>query len=189
MRFDDGLATWTRRGLDVALIVLVVVCLFGVFLGRIVPLTGRTTLVVSGGSMEPTLPVGAAIIDESVPSSELAVGQIVSLRSGPGRAIFTHRIIRVAERDGERWIETQGDANPKADPSLTAASAVIGRETLVIPYAGFLIALLSIPSGIALVFSLGLVLLAAAWLVEGLEGERVRAPGWVREPARRRELV
>lgn len=189
MPIDGGLATWTRRGLDAALVVLVVVVLFTIFLGRIVPLTGLTTLVVSGGSMEPTLPVGAAIIVEPVPASELVVGQIVSLRSGSGKAIFTHRIIRVASRDGQPWIETKGDANPKPDPSLTAASAVIGRETLVIPYAGFLIALLSIPSGVILVFSLGLVLLAAAWLVGGLEGRRGRSPGRVRGTVPRREPV
>ena len=39
-----------------------------------------------------------------------------------GAAIFTHRIVRIAERAGAIWIETKGDANATADPSLTPAT-------------------------------------------------------------------
>jgi signal peptidase len=158
-----------RRTLDVLLLVLVLVCLVGIFLARVVPLTGRETFVVGGPSMEPAIPLGAAVIVEPVAPSALAVGDVVSLRSGPGRAVFTHRIVRLAERDGQIWIETQGDANRTADPSLTPASAVIGRATFVAPGVGFLIALLSHPVGAMVFITLGLLLLTAAWLVESFE--------------------
>jgi signal peptidase I len=158
--------TWVRRALDLLLIVLVGISLFGLVLGRIVPMTGRATFVVAGGSMDPTIPVGAAVVVEPVAGRDLAVGDVVSLRSGPQHAVFTHRIVRLADRGGQIWIETQGDANPAPDPSLSPASAVIGRVAASIPYAGYLVALLSIPSGVLFIVSFGLVLLMSAWALD-----------------------
>ncbi len=157
---------WVRRALEGALIVVVGLCLFGLFLGRVVPLTGRATFVVAGGSMEPAIPLGAAVVVAPAQTRDLVVGDVVSLRSGAERAVFTHRIIRIAERDGAVWIETKGDANTTVDPSITLASAVIGRAELTIPYAGFLVALLSIPSGVVFLMSLGVVLLMASWALD-----------------------
>jgi signal peptidase len=167
---------------DAALVLLVVLCLFTIALGRVLPLIGRTTLVVAGGSMEPAISLGSAIIVEPVDPGTLAVGDVVSLRSGPGRAIFTHRVIRVVVRDRTTWVETQGDANATADPSLTPANQIIGRASVTIPNAGYLIALLSSLHGIVFVISLGLVLLLAASMVEGL------APAPRRETGRSRQM-
>jgi signal peptidase len=157
---------WIRRALDGALTVVVGLALFGLFLGRIVPVMGGATFVVAGGSMAPTIPLGAAVIVTPVDGRDLATGDIVSLRSGPERAVFTHRIIRVVDRSDQVWIETKGDANGAADPSITPASAVIGREVVTIPFAGYLVALLSIPSGVLFVIALGLALLLAGWVLD-----------------------
>jgi signal peptidase I len=151
--------TGLRRLLDGLLFALVAVSLGVLVLGRVLPMTGHQALVVAGPSMGTAVPIGAAAILDTVPSSSLAVGDVVSLRSGPERAIFTHRVIRLAERDGTLWLETKGDANPTADPSLTSSDAVLGRVGVVIPYAGYLLTLYSAPSGIVFVVSLGMVLL------------------------------
>ena len=151
--------TVLRRLLDGLLLALVAVSLGVLVLGRIVPLLGHPTLVVAGPSMEPTLPIGAAVVLDQLPPSSLAVGDIVSLRSGAERAIFTHRITRLAEQDGVLYLETQGDANPAPDPSLTPAAAVLGRVVVEIPYAGYLLTLYSSVSGILFVLSTGLGLL------------------------------
>ena len=135
-------------------------------LTRAVPLTGRMTYVVSGPSMVPSLPVGSAIVVEPVDPTTLAIGDVVSIRSGPASAIFTHRIIRIVPREDTLWFETKGDANTSADPSIVPASSVVGRVTLAIPYAGYLVAIGSHPSGLILVLSLGLLLLIAAWLLD-----------------------
>ena len=187
MSLEPRLASWTRDVCDAALVLLVVLCLLTIALGRVLPLTGRTTLAVAGGSMEPAIHLGSAIVVEPVDPRSLAVGDVVSLRSGPNRAIFSHRIIRVVVRDGAVWIETKGDANAAADPSLTPASQVIGRASATIPMAGYLIALLSSLHGIVFVVSLGLVLILAASLVEGLVPARRRSAGPSRqaEPASR----
>ena len=49
-----------------------------------------------------------------------------------------------------RWIETQGDANAAPDPSLTPATPVIGRVGVAVPYAGYLLTLLSSLPGLVL---------------------------------------
>jgi signal peptidase len=158
-----------RRVCDSLLIALIVVVLFGVVLGRIVPMTGRTTLIVGGGSMAPAIPLGAAVIVDPVAQHDIAVGDVVSLRSGPVKAVFTHRVTRVVSATDGVWVETKGDANPSIDPSLTPATSVIGRVSVTIPYAGFLVALLSIPSGVIFVVFLAGVLLTLTWLLESFE--------------------
>lgn len=170
--------TFTRRLLDGLLLALVVVSLGVVVLGRVVPFLGYPTLVVAGPSMGASIPMGAAVVLDKVPPTSLAVGDVVSLQSGPGRAIFTHRIIRLAERDAGLWLETQGDANATPDPSLTDATAVIGRVAVSIPFAGFLLALYSTPSGILFVVSIGLLLLLLGIFLEprGVQSEVLPEP-------------
>ena len=159
MTIADRAITGLRRLLDGLLFGLVAVSLGVVVLGRLVPLAGHQTLVVAGPSMGAAVPIGAAIVLDPVPAARLAVGDVVTLRSGPDRAIFTHRIVRLAEHDGGLWLETKGDANAAPDPSLSSADAVLGRVGLWIPYAGYLLTLYSAPSGIIFVVSLGMVLL------------------------------
>ena len=159
MTIATGAITGLRRLLDGLLLALVAVSLGVLLLGRVLPLTGHPTLVVAGPSMGEAVPMGAAVILDRVAPSDLAVGDVVTLQSGPTRAIFTHRIIRIAELDGSLVLDTQGDANVTADPSLTSVDAVMGRVGLSIPYAGYLLTLYSAPSGIIFVVSLGMVLL------------------------------
>ena len=172
MRIFAAATAGLRRFLDFLLIVLIVVVLLGVLLGKLVPLTGRQTMIISGSSMEPAIGLGAAVIIRPVPDDALGVGDVVSLRAGDDHAIFTHRIVDVVDRPDGRWIRTKGDANAAPDPTLVHASAVIGRSELAIPYAGYLLALLSIPTGLLFLVGLAAALLAAAWLLESLELER-----------------
>lgn len=176
MRTIAGLTAGLRRFLDLLLIVLILVVLGGVILGKLVPLTGHQTLIVGGPSMEPSLGLGSAIIIEPVPADALAVGDVISLKAGTNAAVFTHRIIEIVDRDDGRWVRTKGDANDSPDPTLVPASAIIGRVTLSIPYAGYLLALLSLPTGILFLLGLAATLLASAWLLESLELETV-VPG------------
>jgi signal peptidase I len=159
--------------LDALLVGLIIIVLLGVALGRLVPLTGRETLIIGGASMEPAIPLGAAIVDEPVTAGDLHVGDIVSLRSGPDlRNIFTHRITRLVERPDGTWVETKGDANRTIDPSITPASNVVGRVVTTLPLGGYLLKLLSMPAGVVFVICLGGVLFAMTWLLETLELER-----------------
>jgi signal peptidase I len=148
------------------LVALAVLSLGIALLARAVPLTGRMTYVVAGPSMAPALPMGSAIVVEPVDPATLVVGDVVSVGNGPATAIFTHRIIRIALREDSLWLETKGDANGSADPSIVPATNVLGRVAMVVPYAGYLVALSSQPSGMVLIIAVGLLLLIAAWLLD-----------------------
>ena len=178
MRLSARRFATLRRICDSLLVALIVVVLFGVILGRLVPLTGRTTLIIGGGSMEPAIRMGAAVVVDPVAPRAIRVGDVVSLRTGPDlQAIFNHRLTRIVERDGIPWVETKGDANAAADPSITSTEHVIGRVSATIPYAGFLLALLSVPSGVLFVVFLAAVLLTLTWLLESFEIDRAIRDG------------
>ena len=163
-----------RRIFDALLLALILVVLVGILLGKGVPLTGRETIVVGGASMEPAIGLGSAIIIKTVAPADLAIGDVVTLKVGPTNAIYTHRIISLVDRPDGRWVRTQGDANAEPDPTLIAASAIVGRMELAIPLAGYLLAVLSIPSGVIFLIALAVTLLACAWLLETLELEPAR---------------
>jgi signal peptidase len=163
-----------RRSLDLALLVLIAGVIVVLVLARGLPeLTGGTTFVVGGPSMEPTIPIGAVVLAEPVAAEALRTGDVVSLQVGPDRAIFTHRIIQTVTRPDGLYLRTKGDGNQDPDPSLVPASSVIGRVTFHLPWAGYGMTLLSSTVGVAFVVCLGLSLLAGAWLLEALEDDLV----------------
>ena len=173
MRLIASATTVVRRVVDLGLLALIVVVLLAVVLSKGAPLVGRQSIVIGGSSMEPTIPLGSAIVVAAIEPSRLAVGEVVSMQVGPDHATYTHRIVAVVDRPDGRWIRTQGDANRDPDPTLVPASAVIGRVELTIPVVGYLLALLSLPVGVIFVLGLAATLLAVAWLLESLEPGRV----------------
>jgi len=212
MKIMTGAMTALRRIVDLALIGLIVVVLFGLILGKIVPLTGHQTVIIGGGSMEPAIGLGSAIVIGPVRAADLAPGDVVSLQAGPERTTFTHRIVDVIQRpDGTTWVRTKGDANAEPDPTLVPSTSILGRVSWSIPFAGYLLALLSLPVGVLFVLGLAATLLAIAWLLESLEsdtervvvraapeatrGEPIAArpaptgPGWARWPGSRTLLA
>lgn len=159
-----------RRALDVVLIALILLVLATVAIARVIPaVTGGATFVVGGGSMEPTIPLGAVVIATPVDVDGLAVGDVVSVSIGEQHTVFTHRITRIVQVHGEPWIETKGDANEDVDPSIIPASAIIGRVGASLPYAGYAVRLLGTAQGVLFLLALGVLVLAAAWLLETLE--------------------
>ena len=172
MTLASILTRLVRRTLDLVLLALVALVVVVVLLARVIPaVTGGTTFVVGGGSMEPVIPFGSAVVVTPVAESALAVGDVVSIGVGSNHTVFTHRIVRLVDRDGRLWLQTRGDANQDADPSIVPASSVIGRLAVSVPYAGFGIRLLSSAAGLLFLVALGLVVLAAAWLLETLEDD------------------
>lgn len=171
--------TITRRALDVALVVLVALGLATMGIARLVPLTGHQTLVVAGSSMEPTVPLGAAVVTEPVAPADLRVGDVVSLATGPTlETVFTHRITRLVTRTDGLWIETKGDANATVDPVITPVAHILGRVVVEIPGAGYLLRFLSLPSGLAASICLIALLVVLSWYLDSFARERrVRATG------------
>ena len=170
MRLASILTRAIRRTLDVLLIAVILVVLATITVARIIPsVTGGSTFVVGGGSMEPTIPFGSVVIVTPVNPADLHVGDVVSMRVGKDEAVFTHRIVRLVPRDDGLWIETKGDNNAKNDPSIIPASTVVGRLQLGIPYAGYAVRLLSTGPGVLFLLAIGVMILAGAWFLESLE--------------------
>jgi signal peptidase I len=136
---------------------------------------GYRLVIIRGPSMSPTIPLGAVAFEQPIAPGTIAQGDVVTmtLPSGP---IVTHRVIRLATVDGQPYIETKGDANNAADPTLQPASIVSGVVRFHLPIAGFLLAFLGIPTGILSVISLLGSLLVSVWLLEELEADRREAP-------------
>ncbi len=162
-----------RRLLDLVLLGLILTVLVSLTVARIVPaITGGPTYVVGGGSMEPTIPLGAVVVDVPIPTADLHVGDVVSVKVGAQQTVFTHRITRTIPRGGAVWIETKGDANPTPDPSIIPATSVAGRVSTVVPLLGYPIQLLSSLAGVAFLLSVGMVTLLGASLLETLEDDQ-----------------
>jgi hypothetical protein len=67
------------------------------------------------------------------------------------------------------------------------AASIAGRAQAVVPLAGYLIVILSVPTGVVFVIGLLATLLAAAWLLESVAsdpGSRLRPAPAVSQPAR-----
>ncbi len=164
-----------RRTLDVLLGVIILVVVAIVVVARVIPVvTGGATFVVGGGSMEPAIPTGSLVIAMPVPAAQLAPGDVVSVRVGEKQAVFTHRIVRLVDRDGGTWLETKGDANDVPDPSIIPATSVIGKVAVTVPYAGYAVWLTSTAPGLMFVLSLAVLVLAGAWLLESVELDHER---------------
>jgi signal peptidase I len=174
-----------RRILDLTLLALILVVVATLVVSRVVPvLTGAPTFVVGGGSMEPTIHLGSVIVDRPVAASDLAVGDMVTIRVGPDKAIFTHRVVALAPRADGLWIQTKGDANRTADPSIIPFSTVIGRVDTVVPWLGYVVQLLSNMAGVAFLVSLGMLTLLGAWLLEIAEDDLREGLAGRRAPVR-----
>ncbi len=159
---------WIRRLLDLALILLVVSVLGLVLAVNLGPGLGHQLVVIRGGSMAPAIQLGSATEVSQVQPADLHVGDVVMLRE-PSGALVSHRITRIIQGPAGLSIETKGDANKSVDPTLTPASAIVGRVDFSVPDLGYLIYLLTVPLGVVSLVGLALTLLFAIWLLEDLE--------------------
>jgi signal peptidase len=157
---------WTRRSLDAILMVALAAVALTAGIALLAPATGGRTLVIGGGSMEPTIPVGSLIL--AMPADRYAVGDVVAVEQ-PGATPYTHRIVRFAELDGEPFIETKGDANAAADPAIVPVRTIVGRVAVAFPLLGYLGVLLGSAAGLAGFLALGGSLLLASTALEDWE--------------------
>lgn len=102
----------------------------------LLPNVGARAMIVTSGSMEPTINVGGLVIVEEVDPETITVGDVVTYRGYASGGLTTHRVIdrRIV---GERLhFRTQGDANDTPDVDLAPAEGVFGKVRLDVPHAG-----------------------------------------------------
>ena len=174
-----------RRLLSVVWIASLATVVLLALVANLGPREGLEVFAIRGGSMAPTIPVGAAVIAVSAEPGSIRAGDIVTIRADNG-VVFTHRVVEVDDSEGDVWLHTKGDANTTPDAAPVPLASVIGRVTLIVPFAGYLIALLATPAGIVsyLAFGVALLLVIGELEMAGAAGERKPGSGRVPDVAR-----
>jgi len=162
--------TVVRLTLSAFWLSLLIAILAVVGLSRIAPALGYPLVVIAGPSMTPTIPLGAVVIEWTVPVDAIAVGDVVTVQMPNGVAI-THRVVRLGDIAGAVYLETRGDANDAPDPVVVPASSVSGVVTVTLPMLGFLLAYLAVPSGLASIVLMLAALMLAIWSLDEADGE------------------
>ncbi len=97
-------------------------------------------LIVRGGSMEPAIHLGSAVVVDR--GDRIPVAGAIVMFEDPDSGVVTHRVTRVA--DG--FFDTKGDANASADVTSRPFSAMIGTIRFSVPYLGYLLVVLKQPA-------------------------------------------
>ena len=161
---------------------LIVLCAFFGFLyycnlrGMEVPTLGSLQMyVVLSESMEPEISVDDAIIvNTSVSSDDLEIGDIITFRAFESDIIITHRIIGIERTENGYEYRTKGDNNPSVDLFTTPEYRIIGRYVMRLPQLASTLALtVSRPYLIAIIVaSVILVQLALGFAEKKLKPEQ-----------------
>jgi signal peptidase len=125
------------------------------------PLFGMRSLVVTGASMEPSLPRGAMVLVRPVAPSTLRVGDVVTFSptDEPG-VLVTHRVVRLELGEGGLALRTRGDNNDSDDVWTVHGDEMAGKVVAFVPMAGYAVAAAALP-----VARVGLVVLIGAVMV------------------------
>lgn len=150
MTFTVESATPARsRGKEVALNVAATAGLICIIATLASLIFGIKPLVFRSGSMSPQISTGALALAKTVPASDLAVGDVISVNNDQGVRI-THRVDGLEPTGGEAVIVTlKGDANNAPDRlpyTITEADRVFFHVSGL----GYLVAWLSSPLAIFL---------------------------------------
>jgi signal peptidase I len=143
---------------------------------------GYHRYVIVSGSMTGAYDRGSIVFDKEVPVADLKLGDTITYEPPPGassESLITHRIVWSGRsEDGVRTFHTKGDANTTVDPwTFTLDKPEQAKVAFSVPYVGYLLAALSIPTvrmlaiGVPAVI-VALLILAGIWRDAGEEARR-----------------
>ena len=157
--------TLVRRILEIALIVYVLVVLGLTAVANLAPHAGYSLFAVRSPSMAPALGVGDLVLAQRVAPGDVRTGDVIAFQLASGTTV-THRVVALTATDEGPVFTTQGDANGTPDPVAARSEQLQGRLAGSVALLGLLLAMLTMPSGIAALFSIGAALLTAVWLLD-----------------------
>ena len=134
-------------------------------------LLGYSSVVVYGGSMADSIPIGSIAVTKEVHPEDVAVGDVIVFyppTTSPDRSPLMHRVVSVREEDGQRLFRTKGDANATPDHWEIGIEGRGSRVIYAVPYVGYLMDFARTPLGWALLLFLpatylGLTTLRRIW--------------------------
>jgi signal peptidase I len=145
----------------VAILAALVVAVVGVG-PRVLP---YRTYAITGGSMEPTIRLGAEAFVRPVSARQLRVGDVITFhKPGEPRELVTHRIVAVRRIAGTKVFVTKGDANAVPDAWRIEAAGTGWRYAFSIPYLGYAVEIFGTPLARFVVLALAALVLAGAAL-------------------------
>ena len=99
---------------------------------------GGTPYTVLTSSMEPDFPPGTLVVVRPVAPEDVSVGDVITFQLVSGRPeVATHRVVAItASAEGTPEFVTQGDANPKPDPTVVVPAQVRGELWYAVPRLG-----------------------------------------------------
>lgn len=136
-RVAGRLVRWT-------LLTLLALVAVGVTALAALPVFGASLLIVTSGSMEPSIATGDGVVLVEASPGDIRPGDVISYQSYGAEHLTTHRVLSRHDVDGRLHFRTQGDANDAPDPDLAPADGVVGRVVFRLPGAGRV--LLALPS-------------------------------------------
>ncbi|MDI9904985.1 signal peptidase I [Rhodococcus sp. IEGM 1406] len=141
---DEEVSVGRSRGKEIALNVAAVAGLICIIATLASLIFGIKPLVFRSGSMEPAISTGALALAKTVPATELAVGDVISVDNDQGVRI-THRVVELESAGADTVLATlKGDANNVADRlpyNITEADRVF----ISVGALGYVVAWLSSP--------------------------------------------
>ncbi len=171
---------WSKRS-DLTKTVVLIVMVVGITLGGFgIFITAMGTssplVVVTSGSMSPTLERGHLLILQNRAPENILVGDIIVFEATWNDDPVVHRVVRI-ETVGEEihWF-TQGDnrdTNPSEDPGYRVYEDIIGVVVFAIPYLGYVTLFLHEPAGLATVVILLLVIIIVPEILPKKEEEEL----------------
>lgn len=136
---------------------LIVLCIVSIFFQKFVQkkqnidLFGYEPFMVMTGSMEPSINTGDMVIVKQVSQEEIQIDDVITYTIADGTESVTHRVIGIAEREGEILYQTKGDNNNAADPDLVHYQNILGKVTFTINGLGKTIAYIFTGTGLGAV--------------------------------------
>ncbi len=129
--------------------------LLGVWIAVVMVTTGWQPVVVTSGSMSPTLRPGDVLMVENHPGELVGQRSVITFNStrDPGGSdepeLITHRVFEVLV-DSNEYV-TKGDANPSVDVDRVSRDQVVGLGRLVVPLIGLPVVWIQQQNHVALV--------------------------------------
>ncbi len=96
---------------------------------------GFRPLTIQSGSMVPALDVGDVVVNRTVSSTEVGVGDVITVEFD-GTDRVTHRVIESIRMGDEVQITTKGDANDSGEVWLLPSDSAVGLRWFTIPSVG-----------------------------------------------------
>ena len=165
---------WVLQTITWLILLILVAILFAAI---VVPkVSGAQPYTVLTSSMKPEYPPGTLIVVRKVDASTLRIGDVVTyqIRSNDPDVI-THRIVGFTfDQQGNRLLQTQGDAVAVPDANSVQSKQVRGKLWYSIPYLGYVNNWISGSTRLIVVYAIAgaLLLYAAAQFVGAVRDRR-----------------